>query len=436
MALTLFHRGENSTGFDATHDFRHASGASALVPISGAAFDSGIARIGTYAFDYPTNNDYHQIASANFWDNGAGYENVMAGSFYVDTWTSGNIMMDMFDSATPNHHFRLSQDGTSGAGNLALNIRVSGIGQTTITLTGNNIALAGWYSVICRVDRANTTIRVELYNNSDVLIDSAQDLAVNSTFFPTTIDTFQFGNAGTGDMHMDNIFVADTYAEAIEDNLSITSYTNYGAAVASINTLDTPILDGEQDNAFTVLDTTGNVNEVLLGSVEGVNSIDVTASLTGSGLGPYTYDNDDVSAFTIDTAGLAFDSASWSNYLQTATTVDGSFQATIVINPAAGYKVIEALNPLKDAGHVYEDFVGIPVSTDQVLYESTNNTNNTLSDYFEIEADGTILTNITSGTIHCVYWDSAVTTWKPFDIIISSAGLFVTGSLSLLGVGG
>ena len=443
MALTFFWRCESAT-LSGTDDLPGADTVAA--PNSGVAINSDRVKVGTNSMDCPTGNDYYLLEN-NTPDmvlHATPYE--MANGFwiYVNTWLAGAQLQNYVNQTTANNYMQFRLIGASGSGGIELNLRVQGGGNYTLNTGDKGLATGNWYFFQWDIDTANTTARLRVFNSSRVIIGSATvDTAVPANAFTDSgtageeMDRCYFGEGGGGtvDLHIDNIFIANAYDEDLIGNANITSYTEYGGVV-SIDTFDTPILDGEQNNAFTVLNTTGNVNEVLLGSVEGVNSIDVTASLTGSGLGPYTYDNDDVSAFTVDTAGLAFNSASWTNYLQAATTVDGSFQATIVINPAAGYKVIEALNPLKDAGHVYEDFVGIPVSTDQVLYESTNNTNNTLSDYFEIEADGTILTNITSGTIHCVYWDSAVTTWKPFDIIISSAGLFVTGSLSLLGVGG
>ena len=425
-SLTLDHPGDD-----------YSAGGTTLTAIGSPTMPTTQPFAGLRSGYLPNPSQYWYMPSAGIFSIADGS---YAFSFYHDAVWPTSEAFNFREIADVSNHLLGRFTGADGTGGFEVNIRVGAFGQITISTGDLGLGIGAYYSCKVEWDEAATTIRIKIYDAVGTQIGSTTvNTSVTAGAWPSTIDRLIFGDASgvNGDWYLDNILLGSTASDPLEDNLDIETYGDYGAAGASIATFDSPILDGEQDNAFTVLDTTGNVNEVLLGSVEGVNSIDVTASLTGSGLGPYTYDNDDVANFTADTAGLAFDSASWTNYLQVATTVDGSFQATIVINPAAGYKVIEAVNPLKDAGHVYEDFVGIPVSTDQVLYESTNNTNNTQSDYFEIEADGTILTNIITGTVHCAYFDSAVTTWKSFDITISEGviSVVVSGlSGSLLGI--
>ncbi len=228
MALTFFWRFENSTTLDGTHDY--SAGDTTATVNSAAAFQTATTVVNGYSGDYPTASDYHSFASASIWSNAAGYINVFASAFYINTWVAGSMLAQFWEAAATNNHVNVSMSGTSGSGNLNLQMRISGGATTNITLTGNNIALSTLYYYIVRLNRSTGVARIELYNSAGSLIDSAETTSIPSADFPSTIDTMLVGESagGASDFYLDNFFVADTYAEPIEDNLSITSYTQYG----------------------------------------------------------------------------------------------------------------------------------------------------------------------------------------------------------------
>lgn len=546
MALTFFWRGENSLTLDGTHDY--SAGATTVSAAQSATFEAtSPIKVGSYSLDYPTNTDYHYLSTTSIWDTGANYENSFGFWFYPTAWTAGDKIFRFHESAAPNDYVSVEHLGTSGTGNLRLSMNEQGIGQTNVDLNDGDISLNAWYFVICRLDKGNTTARIELYDSSMTQLDFAENAAVTSSHMVTSINELFFGatDSGADPMFMDNIFIANTYAEPLEDNATITSYTNYSAgtsaavtgtvtasiveadivagaktiiltltddtwiaagtgpigttantqaiidgidsaqaeaagwdavvkvgidiadvvrtsstvctitldaeatynitaqetitatipaavlttstvdviaaptftvdvdSVPAIDTWDTPVLDAEANNAFTVVDTTGNVTDAFISGVESVNQISIAASLTGSGLGPYSYDLPDIASYTVDTAGTALDSASHTHQLEVSTVVDGSLYATIVYNPKAEWAVVEVLGAVTIEGSVFFGWIGTPANTDQVYYPTTNNTS--------VSATGLLTTDQTTGTIDMVFFDTTDNSWKPFDIVMTSS---------------
>ena len=401
MALTFFWRAEGTT-FSGTDDY---SAGDSTPTANGATISSTQAFVGANSIFVNTNGQNYEFDSASIYIDAAGSA---AFSFYVPTgqWTAGNTALMFDDASVAANRVRVDLSGITGAGGVTLNVSSSAVGQTNIATGDLALAEGNWYSVVIRWHVVNLDARVEVYNAAGALIGSAENLSLTSGLLTSAlIDIMAIGDVGGGggDMYIDNILVANDYSEALEDNLDITSYTDYGVA-ASIDTLDSPVLDAEANNAFTTSDFGSAINSLTLETSAGNNEIDVSASIAGSA-GSWTYDMPDAAALVVDDHGTPMDSATWPH---TITAGDGTDEDSevIVVNPKAGWAVIEAVGPLKDPGHVYEDFLSTPVNTDQVLYESANNSNNLLSNYFEIQADGTILTNITTGTVSCVFGDS------------------------------
>jgi hypothetical protein len=116
-----------------------------------------------------------------------------------------------------------------------LRVAKSGVGSiyatATYALVANTI-----YGCVYRWDFANDKIACELYSAAGALLASSEytDAAV-STYEIDALTTYglRVGNSsGTGTviMHVDNVFVADAYDEALQDFLTITSYTEYAPA--------------------------------------------------------------------------------------------------------------------------------------------------------------------------------------------------------------
>lgn len=206
-------------------------------------------------------------------------------------------------------------------------------------------------------------------------------------------------------------------------NLSSNTYhafwtTNYTpAGGGTISSVDSPVLDGEQNNALTTSGFAGEVTTVTIEAVEnGVAVIDVSASLAGSA-GSYTFDMPDVSAYTSDTLGIPFDTTSWTH---TITAGDGvtTDSATIVVNPASGWSVVEVASAITTEGSVFYGWTGTPADGDQVYFPTANTTS--------VAATGILTTDQLSGSIDMIYWDQSDYYWKPFSIIITGGGTPIT----------
>jgi len=180
-----------------------------------------------------------------------------------------------------------------------------------------------------------------------------------------------------------------------------------GVALPSIDTNDSPVLDASTGNAFTTSGYSGDITSATVES--GTFQINVL-SLAGTG-GSYTYSMPDVSAFAVDTAGTPFDSASHLHTL-TANQAAETDSAPLIVNPQAGWAVIEVVSAIGGAGSVYENFGTLPVDTDQTYYPTANATS--------VAADGTLTTNQTTGSINMIFFDTLDGFWKPFTVIIST----------------
>lgn len=115
---------------------------------------------------------------------------------------------------------------------LRLNIRNATGGLITLDTTAANITADNYFGVVIRYHCANDDRSISVYNSSDVLIqtvsDTSTDLSANCPADLTQSDGIRLGDtAGANTIHYDNLIIATTYAEPVEDNLSITSYTAY-----------------------------------------------------------------------------------------------------------------------------------------------------------------------------------------------------------------
>lgn len=223
MALKFFWRCEGTT-LDGTHDFTAGDNAATLS--STAAINTDAARIGTNGLDIPSSNDAAEFTiSSNDLISTAGGS--AAFSFRVTTWGNGAVIFTAVGTAG-NDHIRVELGTTD---ELIFRHRVSGTSNLTLTTTAANIATGTWYSVVIRWDPSAEDRRIEVYDDAGSLIQAVED--TTTAFGPQTdLIALRIGEtAGVAcDVHIDNVFIADTYAEALEDFLHITSYTEYGVA--------------------------------------------------------------------------------------------------------------------------------------------------------------------------------------------------------------
>jgi hypothetical protein len=102
---------------------------------------------------------------------------------------------------------------------------------TNFQSSGANIAPDEKFFVLIRWDQPGSRRRIEIYDDTGTLVSVTQD---HSTAFdlPGSISSTTGLRLGVMDtitqvLHIDNVFISDTYEEPIHNNLLITSWTQY-----------------------------------------------------------------------------------------------------------------------------------------------------------------------------------------------------------------
>lgn len=224
MALTFFWRCEGTT-LDGTHDFTAGDNTATLN--GGAEISAAAALIGSNGLNCPTADDYAIFSPASIISVGAG---AVAFSFRTSTWNADKWIFFTTGTA-PSDFLAIALNGTD---EIQARHRVAGGSDVTIVTTAANLVVDTVYRVVCRWDTTADDFRLEVYNSSNVLIEAVESLSTGIDNWADVL-TFNVGAANTGaGVHIDNVFIADAYDEALENFLSITSYTQYGSSSAVV----------------------------------------------------------------------------------------------------------------------------------------------------------------------------------------------------------
>jgi len=350
--------------------------------------DEGVWVYDDFGAAYFSGDFTHEVECELSADGGTGWSAI---------WGMANAI-DTFDSIADIDHFNVSIEGNSGSPFIGLRERDS----STNYSDNYGISLGvRYYLSIERNEAVGTygTIYCKIYSDSGrtTLLDTL------SVTLHTSKKDFQY-LYGYNCLNTGDAAAARTQTGFVQ-NLELL------AVGASISTLDSPVLDAEQNNAFTVSGETGAITSLAIDSIEGFTSINVWPSLAGT-TPNFTYDLPDVAAYAVDTVGTPFDSASWTNELRVGTSVDGNFTSPIVYSPKAGWALTEVASARTTVGSLFFGWTGTPANTDQVYYPTANTT--------AVAANGTLTTNQLTGTIDMVFFDTTDQKWKPFSIIISA----------------
>lgn len=269
MALTFFWRCEGTT-LDGTHDY--SAGGTTATGFSSVAINSTAVRVGTNGIQAPSASDYYSISATGIY----GTTGSAAFSLYVagGTWTADAVpfMMDGTGGAgSANDRIRVT---TVTGGNLSLQLGRNGWGSQTITTTGGACSVGNWYGVVIRWSATNADYRLEIYNSSGTLIDSVENLSADSSLFPQTanIDTLLVGElwGTTLNNYIDNVFVANAYDEALQSNLTITSYTGYGGGGSA------PTITDAGDESYVNGETGIVITGTSFGASQGTGSVKIS----------------------------------------------------------------------------------------------------------------------------------------------------------------
>lgn len=220
MALTFFWRCETET-LDGTHDY--SAGDTTAAPTSLVELSASAARVGSLGINTPSSEDYYTFDSASIFSTSQG---ALGFWFNAQTWLDAAHLV-WFYGTSPNDNLRIE---TANTNEILGRINRNGIGTKLIVTTDADLSTGTWYFIIARWHTANNDFRIEIYNNDLSLRTSIEDLTTSQSGW-TDITTFGVGTTNAGNLHyIDNIFIADSYSEPIENFMTITSYTAYGSS--------------------------------------------------------------------------------------------------------------------------------------------------------------------------------------------------------------
>lgn len=231
MALSWFWRAEGTT-LDATHDFANGSGTVTLA--SSATISGTAALVGSNGLLCNGSAQHAEIESTT--TNFSTSTGVIGFLFRATAWAGSTVICNVGSGGANQYGFTLV--GSSGSGNLRFYCGDPEGTNVSTTTTVGNLAQGVTYGIIGRWDHAANTLRIEVYSTptgTPTLIEGVSNTSGYTE--PSSLSGasgFRLGDTSglgfTG--YFDNIFVSKVYAEPIESNFSITSYTNYGGGVA------------------------------------------------------------------------------------------------------------------------------------------------------------------------------------------------------------
>lgn len=242
MALTFFWRCETS-GSSAITTGDYSPGFTRIDLINSGDLSTTQARAGTYSLRHPTAvaggaATYASNELGGSWPGNAG---AVGFSVYQEsTFGSGNTGTGFgFRCRNDANTHRMDITYTGDTTGKNLGVRLIGPSGTIdiVALTGDQFDVDAWYGVVLRFDYANDKIRLELYNASGTLVDSATSTSTDlSGYIPSDWGVLVFGQASSShpdNVYFDNYLIADSYDEPLQNNFAIASYDDYDGSLGS-----------------------------------------------------------------------------------------------------------------------------------------------------------------------------------------------------------
>ncbi len=223
QAATTFYWGMEANSTTLGSDDKSASDTTAT-GAGGVSFSGTAAKVGSFGLLTTNQQDYYIFSSTSLCSL---TEGTAAGWFNMRTaiaspngtqmlWrcmdTVGSSSIDMTIGSTD--ELRISITNNSG-------------GTISLATSACNLAADTWYFFKVSWHIANDDRKVECYNSSGSLIDSASDTSTDlASNAPSAFTDLRWGNssANTNVTWTDNVFLSDTYDTPFENFKSITSY--------------------------------------------------------------------------------------------------------------------------------------------------------------------------------------------------------------------
>ena len=269
MALRFFWRLVGSP-LDGTHDYT-AGANSASTFGTGSSFDATSGLAGANGLLVATNAQGGRSFSASSLVNSTVNGSTQPLDLVMSAaWSFKCIGGTSFQTFQRNFGMKLNSaiaseeicvDAGLSPARLALRLRssISGSELTKDITLSHTIAADQWYGVVIRLDVPNDKARIELYTHAGTygatatLVDSAEDTVtaldnyIISNIIATSGAMVLLAQAGTHDSQpvvFDNWMIADAYDEPLENNLTISSYTEYTSSVVLLYPVMEPLYYG------------------------------------------------------------------------------------------------------------------------------------------------------------------------------------------------
>ena len=254
MALTFLWTCQSTT-FDGTDDY--SAGDSTPTAVSSPVLSAAKSHPPGGRSIKSDPDGYYEFDSASIYIETDG---ACAFNFNIPDWNTAEVLK-FVNSAAANDHLIVSLSGTGVAdGGISVNLRQAGIAQITVATGDIGLSIDTLYSIILRYSSTNEDLRVEVYDDNEVLIGSAENLATGSGPWPGTINRMLVGDTAGSDSftsYVGHIMVANSYSEPLEDNLRIPTYADYEVADDQIYTLSSVTeIHTRKPNYLTEIDWT------------------------------------------------------------------------------------------------------------------------------------------------------------------------------------
>lgn len=239
MSATLIWRCEGTT-LDGTDDYTLGDSTASL--INSGVIEAAAARVGTNGLTAPAS--FAGGATFNLANNGifpgtlASPADLVCSFAFSMKWatavaaTSGASVGLKFQGTVANDYIQVLT--TNPGSNLTLGLRNATNGLLSLTTSGGTITADAWFGVVCRLNFATDSRKIEIYDASGVLVDSAVDTATDlASYVPADIKATaglilgQHPGAHAQATYFDNFLISTDYNAPLQNNLVITSATQY-----------------------------------------------------------------------------------------------------------------------------------------------------------------------------------------------------------------
>ncbi len=231
MALTFFWRCEGTT-LRGTDDYVESGGDTTPTAGGTPSIAAGGAIVGSNGIIAGTGANYRFDTTTAVFDPTVGSFGML---FRINTFNNSARPL-MIRGTTAANQYSLQLVGADEIKFMVGNPDGSNVSATT---TSANLVVDTDYGIVCRWDQPNSHLVIELYSTplgTPALLQSVDAGAFTAPTELAAADRFRLGENGGvgGSFDIDNVFVSKTYAEPIESNFAITSYTSYNSGSTSV----------------------------------------------------------------------------------------------------------------------------------------------------------------------------------------------------------